>query len=135
MKIKDIKRNAFLSLSIDFAIGAVAYCEQLNDMKRYVVAKQLLRSATSIGANIMEAQQAESNADFIHKLKIAAKEAAETQYWLIICEMSEGYGDPKPLLNHLDSINRMLSRIITTCKSKNRNVIGGDDSIDQSANP
>lgn len=135
MKIKDIKRNAVLSLSIDFAIAAVAYCEQLNDMKRYVVAKQLMRSATSIGANIMEAQQAESNADFIHKLKIAAKEAAETQYWLIICEMSEGYGNPQSLLDQLDSINRMLSRIITTCKSKARNVPGGDDPIDRSANP
>lgn len=64
----------------------------------------------------MEAQNAESKADFIHKLKIAAKEAGETQYWLLLCQSSQGYPDCLHLLQKLDEINRLLSRILSTAK-------------------
>lgn len=57
--------------------------------KKFVIAKQLLKSGTSIGANSVEAQNAESKADFIHKIKIAAKEADETQYWLLLCDFAK----------------------------------------------
>ena len=59
--------------------------------KKYVVANQLLRAGTSIGANVHEAQNAESRADFIHKIKIALKELEETKYWLLLCENSKNY--------------------------------------------
>jgi four helix bundle protein len=118
MKTEAIKRNLVLSLSIDFSIAIIDYCEKLNERKRFVISKQLQRSATSIGANIMEAQQAESSADFIHKLKIAAKEGAETQYWLILCLSASGHGNPERLIDQLDSINRMLNRILTTTKAR-----------------
>jgi four helix bundle protein len=65
----------------------------------------------------MEAQQAESRADFIHKMKIASKEGAETQYWLLLCQLSKNHGDPSPLLIHLESINCLLSKIIATTKT------------------
>lgn len=70
------------------------YTEQLNNEKKYVIAKQLLRCGTSIGANIWEAQNAESKADFIHKMKISAKESEETKYWLLLCKHSENYPNP-----------------------------------------
>jgi len=80
-----------------------------------VIAKQLLRSGTSIGANIFEAQNAESRADFIHKMKVAAKEASETLYWLILCERSTYPFDPA-LPDNLTEIIRILSKIIATSK-------------------
>ena len=73
------KRNEILELSFEFALQVIEYCELLEEKRKYVIARQLLKSGTSIGANVREAQNAESNQDFIHKLKIAAKEADELQ--------------------------------------------------------
>ena len=81
-----------------------------------MVARQLLKSATSIGANAMEAQNAESKADFVHKIKIAAKEADETQYWLMLCEHSPGFPDTEGLTEKLDAINKLLGSILRTSK-------------------
>src|SRR6185312_4410814 len=85
------KQNLIVNKTIEFSLGIIRYCDQLNEEKKFVVANQLLRSATSIGANVFEAQHAESRADFIHKMKLASKEAAESLYWLILCEKSAGY--------------------------------------------
>ena len=78
----------------------------------------MLKSGTSIGANVREAQDAESKNDFIHKLKIAAKEADETEYWLLICKASENYPDCDDLLTEVQSIIRVLSKIIASSKGK-----------------
>jgi four helix bundle protein len=96
----------------------VKYCEVLEHKRKYVIAKQLLRAATSIGANVFEGQNAESKADFIHKMKIAAKEASETLYWLILCERSEGYGFDKKMSKDIDEIIRILSKIISSSKGR-----------------
>ena len=77
--------NPILKKSFDFSIDIIKYSELLEENKKYILAKQIIRSGTSIGANIKEAQNAESKADFIHKLKIAIKEADETEYWLLLC--------------------------------------------------
>ncbi|MGC4103300.1 four helix bundle protein [Ferruginibacter sp.] len=82
------------------------------------MARQLLKSGTSIGANVREAQNAESKMDFIHKLKIAAKEADETEYWLLLCKNSAGYANCDELLNNCISIVKVLSKIIATSKLK-----------------
>ncbi|HMU11488.1 MAG TPA: four helix bundle protein [Ferruginibacter sp.] len=86
--------------------------------RKYVIAKQLLRSATSIGANVREAQNAESRQDFIHKLKIAAKEADETEYWLALCKNTEGHAGCRHLQEKCSSINKALSKIIASSKLK-----------------
>ena len=86
MKDEMFKGNAILSLSFEFSLLTIEYCERLVDGKKFVLSNQLLKSGTSIGANAMEAQNAESKADFVHKIKIAAKEAGETQYWLMLCK-------------------------------------------------
>jgi four helix bundle protein len=80
------KENIIVSKTIDFALEIITFCEVLEQNRKLVIANQLLKSGTSIGANVHEAQNAESRADFIHKIKIAAKEIEETKYWLILCE-------------------------------------------------
>jgi four helix bundle protein len=76
----------------------------MENLKKYNLAKQLFKSGTSIGANVREAQDAESKADFIHKMKIAYKEAEETQYWLSLCKYSSDYPKPEKLLVDIESI-------------------------------
>jgi four helix bundle protein len=88
---KSYANNPLVKLSIEFSLMVIKYAESLNNNKKYVIAKQVLRSGTSIGASVMEAQSAESKADFTHKLKISDKEAHETWYWLYLCRHSEGY--------------------------------------------
>ena len=119
MKLIEIEQNAILRLTLDFAVAVVSYCEELEGLKKFVISKQLLRSGTSVGANAMEAQHAESNNDFIHKMRVAAKEAAETQYWLLICERAGSYPSPLILHQKLEEINRLLSSIIGTSKRRN----------------
>ena len=80
------------------------------------MANQLFRSGTSIHANIREAQNAESKVDFIHKMKIAAKEAEETEGWLLLCRYSTSYPDFGNLLENLTSILKLLNKIIGTSK-------------------
>jgi four helix bundle protein len=66
------KDNIIIKLTLEFALDIIEYSELLEEHRKYVIARQLLKSGTSIGANIREAQNAESKADFIHKMKIAA---------------------------------------------------------------
>jgi len=112
------KRNEVLELSFEFALQIIVYCELLEANRKYVIARQLLKSGTSIGANIREAQNAESKLDFIHKLKIAAKEADETEYWLLLCEKSTNYPSTASLLTQLISIKKLLNNIIATMRRK-----------------
>jgi four helix bundle protein len=118
MKIEMIEKNPLLKESFEFSLAIIDYCELLDKQHKYIISKQLLKSATSIGANSFEAQNAESKADFIHKLKIAAKESEESQYWLLLCEYSKEYPDTKQLLGKLESIQKLLSKILSTAKRK-----------------
>ena len=108
--------NLIVDFTLEFAIHIVTYCDQLDVQKKFVLSRQLLRSGTAIGASAREAQNAESKADFIHKFKIAAKEAEETEYWLLICKKSPGYPDPEKLLTELKSIQKVINKIIATLK-------------------
>ncbi len=85
--------------------------------KGFVISKQLLRSGTSIGANLREAQNGESRKDFIHKLKIAAKEAEETEYWIDLCNESDHLSSNLELKNQIISIKKLLNKIIGSSKS------------------
>lgn len=105
-----------MDLSFELALKIIEFSEILEEKRKYVIARQILRAGTSIGANIREAQNAESKADFIHKLKISAKEADELEYWLLLCEYSEYYPDTSSLQNLLISIKKLLNSIIGTTK-------------------
>jgi four helix bundle protein len=118
MRKELIESNPLLKLSIEFSVSIVEYCEQLYKEKKFVLANQLIRSGTSIGANSMEAQNPESKADFIHKIKIAAKEADETQYWLLICDQAPEYPKPIGLAEKLEVLNKILGSILATAKKQ-----------------
>lgn len=113
------RENVILKLSVEFAIDIIAFSELLESEKKFVIAKQILKSGTSIGANIHEAQNAESKMDFIHKFKIAAKEMEETAYWLILCKTAPSYPYDENLMNKLLEIKRITSSIISTSKKTN----------------
>ena len=115
--MRNDKENPIVDKSFLFAIDIVQFCDLLYDNRKYVIGQQLLESGTSIGANIREAQNAESKADFIHKMKIAAKEAGETDYWLTLCESSPSYPKHDNLKVKLDSILNIISKIIITSKA------------------
>ena len=113
-----IENNPILKHTIEFSLLIIDYCELLNIDKKFILSNQLLRSATSIGANAMEAQNRESKADFIHKIKIAAKEADETQYWLTLCKHAKGYPNTEYLDSKLIEIQKILNAILGTAKKK-----------------
>ena len=112
-------KNLILEMSLNFALEIIEFSELLDEKHKFVIAKQLLRSGTSIGANIHEAQSAESKADFIHKLKISDKEVSETLYWLELCQLSKKYpSPPEKLFENLESIKNILSKIIISSKKQ-----------------
>src|SRR5438105_992653 len=109
--MQDNKKNVIVEKTMSFALQIIDFVDVLESTKKFVLAKQILRSGTSIGANVREAQNAESRADFIHKMKVAAKEADETEYWLLLCQNSNHYPNCEELLNQVREIIRILSRI------------------------
>jgi four helix bundle protein len=111
------EKNPILKLTFDFSLMIIDYCEFVNSQKKYIISNQLLRCGTSIGANATEAQNAESKTDFIHKMKIAAKEAEESQYWLRLCEYANSYPDCKALQLKLAHIQKVLGKILSTSKN------------------
>jgi four helix bundle protein len=106
--------------SLTFAIEIIKLCDILSENRKFTISNQLLKSGTSIGAQVFEAQYSESRLDFIHKMKIAQKEANETLYWLILCEKMEGIKVREEISNLLNEILAILSKIIVTSK-KNLN--------------
>jgi len=108
--------NPIVKLSFEFALEIIEFAELLESKRKFVIAKQILKSGTSIGANVHEAQNAESKADFIHKIKIAAKEADETDYWLNLCNFSKNYPDCKELIDKNNVLLKILNKIIGTSK-------------------
>jgi four helix bundle protein len=118
MDIIRIRENKILSLCFDFSLLVIEYCEKLNAQKKYAISRQLLRSATAVGAYAIEAQHAESKSDFIHKFKIAIKEGEEAEYWLLLCKYSKGFPEPDFLLEMIGNIHGIIGRIIHTSKLK-----------------
>jgi four helix bundle protein len=118
MKKEEIESNPIMKLTFEFSLLIIDYCDLLDERKKYTISRQLLKSGTSIGANCTEAQNAESKIDFIHKIKIAAKEADETQYWLLLCNYSDRYPECDSLLLKLESVQKVINKILGTAKRK-----------------
>jgi len=112
--------NVIIKLTFEFALKIISYCEILDGLKKWKLSAQLFKAGTSIGANSNEAQNAESPADFIHKFKIAAKEANETEFWLRLCQSSKSLPDSEELLSDLLPIQKIINQIITTTKNKGK---------------
>jgi four helix bundle protein len=118
--MRNYEDNIIVKITFQFALDVMTFSEKLMEQKKFSFANQVLRSGCSIGANVKEAQSAESKADFIHKLKIASKEAEETEYWLELCEVGKNYPKPGKLLADIESILKILNKIISTSKAKTK---------------
>ena len=105
-------------MTFDYALAIIAFVDLLIEKRRYSLADQVLRSGCSIGANVREAQNAESKADFIHKMKVAMKEVDENEYWLLLCKHSRNLPSDDVLLEKLEPIMKVLNKIIATSKKK-----------------
>ncbi|SHG89287.1 four helix bundle protein [Chryseobacterium oranimense] len=117
--MRNDKENVIVNKTFDFALNIIEFSEELYKVNKFSLANQIFKSGTSIGANVREAQNAESKADFIHKLKIAAKEADETEYWLLLCLQSPHLQSPsEKMLSDLREILLILSKIISSSKLK-----------------
>ncbi len=116
----NFENNPLIQKSVQFSLDIIEYCELLENNKKFVVAKQLLRSGTSIGANSFEAQNPYSKKDFINKIKIAAKELEETKYWLYLCKHSKNYPFNENLENQVIEIGKIIYKILST-SYKNEN--------------
>jgi four helix bundle protein len=117
----NITKGIVRDKSFAFALRIVKLYKYLTaDKKEYVLSKQVLRSGTAIGALVREAEQAESKNDFIHKLAIALKEAAETEYWLELLFRSDYLEEKSYLSIHSDlkELLRLLTSIIKTSKAE-----------------
>ena len=107
--------NKILEMSFDFSLLVISLYKKLVENKEYVLSKQLLRSATSIGANVEEAIAAQSKRDFISKMSIASKEARETRYWLRLLDKSKLVDlDYLSYLNSVEHIINILTKIVKT---------------------
>lgn len=114
------KDNIIVKKSYAFALEVIALYKLLIEKKEFVMSKQILRSGTSIGANIHEAVASESKKDFIHKLSIAVKESRETSYWLNLLKDSNFIDQElfNNLNNNCQEVTRILNSIILTTKEK-----------------
>lgn len=116
-----MKENLAYNRSFKFAIRIVNLYKYLcQDKKEFVLSKQVLRSGTSIGANINEAIQAQSKKDFLSKMNIALKEASETQYWLKLLKETDYITEKlfESIFDECKQLNNLLVSIVKTTKEK-----------------
>ena len=114
------KDNIIKEKSFEFALKIIVLYKHLTEEKEFILSKQLLRSGTSIGANVEESTAAQSASDFIHKLSIASKEARETKYWLMLLQKSRLVDyDYSIYLKEIEEIINILTSIIKTMQEKN----------------
>lgn len=108
--------------SYAFALRIIALYKDLTARNEFVLSKQVLRSGTSIGANVAEASAGQSKADFIAKMAIASKEARETEYWLSLLRDSALVESSllEPLLNEASEIGKMLTAIVKTAQENQK---------------
>lgn len=112
-------RSAIREKSFSFALEVIELSKRLRDGHEYVLSKQLLRSGTSIGANIEEALAGQSWKDFIAKMAVASKEARETCYWLrLLHESRLAQIEFVPALKNVDELIRILTSIVKTTSDK-----------------
>ena len=115
------KENIIKSRSFNFALEVIRLYKKLVEENEYVISRQLLKSSSSIGANIEEAMAAQSRRDFLSKISIASKEARETNYWLRLLSASGlTEEDLSPLITESAELVKILTSIVLTTKQKNQ---------------
>jgi four helix bundle protein len=118
--VAESKSNPVREKSFKFALMTVSVCRKLQADHEYVISKQLMRSGTSVGANIEEAVSAESRRDFLHKMNIALKEAREAHFWLRLLDASEI--DPgTELTEHVALGDELIRLLVSITRKVSRN--------------
>ncbi len=113
--MSNLKENIIKEKTFNFSLSVIELYKKMLEQSEYVLSKQLLRSATSIGANVNEATAAQSRKDFISKMSIASKEARETNYWLQLISASKIVNiDVSTEVNSCNEIVRILTSIVKT---------------------
>lgn len=108
--------------SLEFALAIVELYKSLIDQKEYVLSKQLLRSGTSVGANIVEASAAYSKGDFAYRMSVASREARETNFWLLLLKKSQLVKvDLKNEIESCDELIKLLTSIVKTSQDSLKN--------------
>jgi len=116
------KENVVLNKSFNFALEIIELYKILKNKNEFIISKQLLRSGTSIGANVEEANAAQSKKDFATKMSIASKEARETRYWLRLLSRSKLVDyDFEKYLNKIDELIRIITAIVKTAQTNLNN--------------
>lgn len=112
------KENVIVEKSKSFALRIIRLYRYLcSEKNEYILSKQLLRSGTSIGANVKEAIRGQSKADFYAKMNISLKEASETEYWLELLHES-GYFEKKPFVSIYEDCQELIKILVTITKSQ-----------------
>ncbi len=113
------KENLIETKSFEFALNIIALYKELVKENEYVISKQILRSGTSIGANIQEASAAFSKKDFLYKMSISSKEARETKYWLQLLDKSKLSNiDVSKYLIQIQDMSNILTKIVKTTQER-----------------
>ena len=116
------RKNIIQDKTFDFSLMIISVYKKMIEQKEYVLSKQLLRSGTSIGANVEEAIAAFTKKDFVHKMSLSSKEARETRYWLRLLIASELVDvNMKPCLSEVEEILNILTAIVKTTQKNIKN--------------
>ena len=116
------KENIIIEKTFQFSLDIISLYKKLQNEKEYILSNQLLRSATSIGANVEEAMAAQSKKDFINKMSVASKEARETKYWLKLLDKSNLTKlNMLTFLMEIEHIINILTKIIITAQTNLKN--------------
>ncbi|MGG7057931.1 four helix bundle protein [Clostridium nigeriense] len=118
-----MSKNIVLDKSFNYALNIVKLYLKLKNEKEYILSNQLVRSATSIGANITEAQYAQSKKDFINKMSIALKESNESEYWLKLLSKAEIISD-KEYKIYYDTCSEIKALLINIVKNSKESIYG-----------
>lgn len=114
-----MRKNLIAELTFNFSLSSIKLYQALIKEKEYIISKQLLRSSTSIGANVIEALDASSKKEFVYKMSIAKREAKETHYWLrLLKESSLTQKELRLYHEDIQRINRILTSIVKTTQQK-----------------
>tara|TARA_R110002050_G_C8489846_1_gene474539 strand:+ start:75 stop:428 length:354 start_codon:yes stop_codon:yes gene_type:complete len=115
-----MKQNLIQHKTFDFSLAIIGLYKKLQNEHEYVISNQILKSATSIGANVEEAIAAQSRKDFIHKMSVSLKEARETYYWLRLLNESELTSID--VNNHLMKSSEIISILSSIVKTSKKNI-------------
>ena len=115
-------KTPIIQLSIEFSLMVIKYAEHLEANNKHVIANQVLKNGTAIGAYIMEAQSTDSTTQYFEKLNAADRKAHNTSYWIYLCDQAAGYGVDKNLMKKLEEIMHSLHTIILSGKKPSSSV-------------